>query len=306
MTSRSLFVGIDGGGTKTLVVVVDNDGHEVTRVRSGTSNPAIIGHRQAGEVLNDAMAQAAACAQNTPPFQAAWFGLSGSDRPEDRRRLLPHVIGTARDIRITNDAELLLGGLPDGIGVALVGGTGSIAFGANCDGCHARAGGWGHIFSDEGSGYDIVRGMLRAFAAEIDGRGPSTSLTKRLLDTYILDEPHQLIAHVYAPEMTKGKLAAMSRIVTEEAHAGDEVAMRIVAHAADDMADLARAVATRLGFTDEVALAVTGGLFLHEEMFRNRVVATLSRTMAISSMTIVNDPALTAARALASAARGKP
>lgn len=300
MSDGPFFAGIDGGGTKTVVVVVDCHGQERARVRTGSSNAAVIGHEHAAATLRQALTEATTEATATLPLAGAWFGLSGSDRPEDHRRIRPALADLARALRFTNDAELLLGGLPDGVGVALVAGTGSIAFGLNRRGQRARAGGWGHIFSDEGSGYDISRKMLQAFAREADGRGPATSLTRRLTEHFELSDPHQIIARVYAPSMTKGDLAALCRIVAEEAEAGDEVASTIMTSTAIDMADLAHSVASRLEFAGAFDLAVTGGLFIQLASFRCQVMATLGQRWAITTQSIVNDPALTAARALAS------
>lgn len=294
-----MFAGIDGGGTKTVVVIVDRRGQERARVHTGTSNAAIVGHDSAATVLKEAVLRAANEANARLPLAGAWFGLSGSDRPEDHRRLQPALENVTRSIRFTNDAELILGGLPGRVGVALVAGTGSIAFGVNGGGERARAGGWGHIFSDEGSGYDITRKMLNAFALEADGRGPVTSLTTRLMERLTLDEPHQVISHVYASAMTKADLAALSVIVFEEANAGDRVATGIISSAANDLADLADAVATRLELDGVLDLAVTGGLFLHEPTFTERVLRALGQRRSIRSAGVVDDPALTAARSLA-------
>ncbi len=299
MSDGPFFAGVDGGGTKTIVVIVDRLGRERARVRTGTSNAAVVGHDGAASTLRHALIQASAEGNAALPLAGAWLGLSGSDRPEDHRRLQPVLADLAGSIRFTNDAELLLGGLPDGIGVALVAGTGSIALGVNRKGQRVRAGGWGHIFSDEGSGYDITRKMLKAFALEADGRGPATTLTKRLTERFELSDPHQIIAHVYAPSITKGDLAGLSHLVAEEAEAGDEVASGIITSTADDMADLANAVAIRLGFSDGFDLAVTGGLFIQLASFRCRVLRTLGQHWSIATPTIVRDPALTAARALA-------
>lgn len=299
MSQEPMFAGIDGGGTKTVVVIVDLRGRERARVLAATSNAAIVGHDPAATVLKEAVLLAAKEANARLPLAGAWFGLSGSDRPEDRRQLQPALADVARSIRFTNDAELILGALPGTVGVALVAGTGSIAFGMNRSGERARAGGWGHIFSDEGSGYDIARKMLSAFALEADGRGPATSLTGRLMGRFALEDPHQIISHVYASTMTKADLAALSVIVFEEANGGDRVASGIISSAAEDMADLAHAVASRLGLVGVLDLAVTGGLFLHEPTFLERVLRALGQRWSIRSTMVVDDPALTAARSLA-------
>jgi N-acetylglucosamine kinase-like BadF-type ATPase len=202
-------------------------------------------------------------------------------------------------IRFTNDAELALGALPESCGVAIVSGTGSIAFGRNAAGTRVRAGGWGQVIGDEGSGYDLARRMFAAYAAEVDGRGPATSLTRRLTEHWSLAEPHQLIARVYAPAMTKGEIASVGRLVLEEATAGDGVAKAIVDDATRELAECAAAVARRLGFTAALPVALTGSLLIHAEPFRTALLDRLRTTWPRLSWQVVDDPALTAARFLA-------
>ena len=294
-----LYAGIDGGGTKTAVVVVDGAGQEVARNMTTTSNAAVVGHEQAAQTLLDAIGEAALQAGADLPFAAAWFGLSGSDRPEDHAYLTPRLAGVATDLMMTNDAELALAGLPGRVGVAIVAGTGSIALGQNAAGEKARAGGWGHIFSDEGSGYDLTRRMLRAFAAARDGRGPETSLTGRILGRWQITDPFSVITRVYDPSTTKGDLAALSSIVVEEAAAGDAVAAAIMDAAATELASLGSAVIRRLSLGPEVAVAFTGGMVVHVEAYRERVLHALRQEWIVADATLVDDPALTAARYLA-------
>lgn len=306
MSERALFAGIDGGGTGTTLVAVDATGTEVARIQTGTSNAAVIGHAAAAATLSAALTELARRCTTELPFAAAWFGLSGSDRSYDHGLLLPSLEPIATTITMTNDAELLLGALPDGAGVALVAGTGSIAFGRNARGTRIRAGGWGHIFSDEGSGYDLARRMLGAFAAEVDGRGPATSLTSRLVQHYELAEPHQIIARVYDLATTKGDLARLSSIVLEEAAKGDAIALDMLDCAAAELADTALAVARQLDMLDSLPLALTGGLLIHHVDYRERVLASIRRRASIDRVAIVTDPALTAARAIASSHAAPP
>src|SRR5699024_6038837 len=113
-------------------------------------------------------------------------------------------------------AELAMGALPNRVGVALVSGTGSIALGCNAAGERHRTSGWGHVFGDFGSGYDVARKALYHFSAYIDGYGPATSLVQRLTDYWNLPEPYSIINRVYDPATTKGDIAKLSRIVVEE------------------------------------------------------------------------------------------
>lgn len=293
-----MYAGIDGGGTKTVVVLVDEAGIERTRVQTTTSNAAVAGHDAAGRVLREAFGTAVGQIREPVTIAGAWFGLSGSDRPEDHARLRPYLHDLASSIRLTNDAELILGALPDSVGVAIVSGTGSIAFGRNADGDRVRSGGWGQVIGDEGSGYDLSRRMFEAFAREADGRGPATTLTGRLIAHLSLAEPHQLIAFVYDPGTTKGDIARLSHLVVEEAGRGDAVALDILTTSADQLAETAAAAAHRLGFTHRLPLALTGGLLLHVERFREVVIEALHRDWPELDSRIVTDPALAAARSL--------
>jgi glucosamine kinase len=141
--------------------------------------------------------------------------------------------------------------------------------------------------------------MLRAFAAERDGRGPQTSLTPRLLDHWRIDDPFSVINRVYDPATTKGDIAGLSDIVVEEAASGDDVAVGILDDAASELASLGAAVARRLTLGPEIAVAFVGGLLVHVEPYRERVVQHLAKEWTISGVTLVDDPALTAAQALA-------
>lgn len=297
------FAGIDGGATKTAIVVVDRHGDVVTRAQTTTSNAAVIGHDKAAETLRGLLRDAARAADATLPFAGAWFGLSGADRPEDHALLRPRLQELATDIRMTNDAEMALGALPNGVGIVVVAGTGSICFGQNENGDHARAGGWGHIFSDEGSGYGLAVAALRAFAAQHDGRGPETSLTSRLVERWEIDDPFSIINRIYDPETTKSDIARMSRIVVDEAASGDEVAREILDQGAADLASFCAAVAHRLGLGPELNVACVGGLLLHVEPYRERMLHYLREHWIVDDVTLVEEPALAAAQALAATHR---
>ena len=128
---------------------------------------------------------------------------------------------------VIEDAALLLAaGTPDGWGVAVVAGTGSMAFARGADGRTARAGGWGPLLGDEGSGYAIALAGLRAAARAADGRAAATPLTDRLLAAFGLTRPEELIGVVYRGG-DRAALAALAPVVLEAADAGDAVAAEI-------------------------------------------------------------------------------
>lgn len=293
------FAGVDGGGTKTAIVLVDEHGNEIARDTSTTSNSAVIGHAKAVETLQDLVGRVAKSANVPLPLTGIWCGLSGSDRPEDHVKLRPGLQDLAEDLRLTNDAELAMGALPNRIGVAMVSGTGSIAMGRNAEGVRKRASGWGHIFGDYGSGYDVARKALYQFSAFIDGYGPATSLVQAFTDHWELAEPYSLINRVYAPETTKGDIARLSRIVVDEAAKGDDVSQQILLDVATDLATYADAVARNLDLKDALDLALVGGMLTHVDIFREYVIDNLGTKWTIGSVELVTDPALTGAKSIA-------
>ena len=293
------FAGIDGGGTKTAIVIVDEDGNEITRDTTTTSNSAVIGHARAVETLRALITNTTEKSGIALPLTGIWAGLSGSDRPEDHVKLVPGLEDLTDDLRLTNDAELAMGALPNRVGVALVSGTGSIALGCNAAGQRHRTSGWGHVFGDFGSGYDVARKALYHFSAYIDGYGPATSLVQRLTDYWNLPEPYSIINRVYDPATTKGDIAKLSRIVVEEAAKGDEVSQQILRDVAADLATYADAVARKLGFEGTIDLAMIGGMLTHVDVFRQHVLDNLGEKWQIGSVELVTDPALTGARSIA-------
>lgn len=293
------YLGVDGGGSKTLAVIVDATGRERGRGMAGSSNHEAVGHEQALSALHAAVGQAASAANTELPLAAAWLGLAGVDHPGDVAALLLQARALAKTVRVTNDAELLLAALPRGIGVAVIAGTGSIALGCNTQGESARAGGWGHVMGDEGSGYAIGRDALRAAVRGADGRGPATTLLAGILAAWELPAPEDLLERVYQP-FDKTAIASLAPLVLSHADAGDQMARRIVTRAGRELALAVATVGRRLGFArdeDALPLALGGGLLTRETRLRAMLLRALARDWTLEYV-VVMEPALSAARAL--------
>jgi glucosamine kinase len=299
MTGTADFVAaVDGGGSKTVAVVVDAQGRERGRAAAGSSNFTVVGAEQAAMQVISAVTEAARLAAADLPLPSLWIGLSGIDRPGAREQLLSRLQPLAGNIRLTNDAELIYGVLDGGVGVVLIAGTGSIALGRDGAGVTTRAGGWGHLMGDEGSGYDLGRRALQAAAQAADGRGPSTVLLDTLLRHWQVDRPLAMIERVYQSS-EKSDIAQLSALVFAAARQGDKVARRIVADAAGELALAAIAVGDRLSFPDgRLPLALAGGLLTGVSEYRAMVVRRIRGRRSVGQVCVVNDPALTAARCL--------
>ncbi len=305
-TPPSLFLGVDGGATKTLAVIVDATGREIGRGMAGSGNQAAVGLERAVASIRSAVAAASPQARSDGVFRAAWIGLAGVDRPGDRDRLLPHLGALADVVRLTNDAELALTGLDGAVGVAMIAGTGSIAVGRDATGTMARSGGWGHIIGDEGSGYELGRLALKAAARAADGRGPQTALLPAIMAAWQLSRPDAMIDRVY-PEGDKGEIARLSALVFAAARDGDVVARRIVRDAATELALAALAVGEMLEFPDgTLPVALAGGMLIHEADFRAMLLRRLRRCRPVGQVALVAVPASSAARAAIRLAEAQP
>lgn len=298
-SSTRLFVGIDGGGTKTTTVVVDAAGNELARHGGHTSNPAVIGFDATTAVLRDGLNAVRTTLDLDVHFAGGWIGLAGVDRPGDHEQLLPGLSEFITEPRISNDGELILSGLAGNPGVGLIAGTGSIAIGRNASGDRIRAGGWGHIMGDEGSGWAFGVAALKAVAAEVDGTGEPTPFTANLLAFWHLDDPRQLITRTYAQETAKHDIAGLARFTLQAASDGWEPAVRVVHQGADDLAAQVVAVANRLTIAGPINLALAGGLLLNLPFYRNAVLNSVATRRTLGVVAEVNDPALSAAREVA-------
>jgi N-acetylglucosamine kinase-like BadF-type ATPase len=157
-------------------------------------------------------------------------------------------------------------------GIITIAGTGSIAFGRNGPGRFMRAGGWGYIFGDEGSGFDISRQALRAALRHEEGWGPSTALHPMLLDAAGLQSANEVLHSFYTDEWPRARVATLARQVDAVAAQGDAVARDIMLAAAQQLAAMAGSVRQTLWSPGEtVQVAYIGGVFgsvILQERFR--------------------------------------
>jgi N-acetylglucosamine kinase-like BadF-type ATPase len=279
-------LGIDGGGSKTAVWLSRQDASNqwtvIGRGVGGPSNPQSIGFEAAFRSLDAAVDAAFADARLAAGEVAAACGaLAGAERDADKQR----VEAWARERRLASrlalvhDAlPLLAAGTPAGFGVGLIAGTGSFAFGQNERGESARAGGWGYLLGDEGSGYAIALAALQAAAHAADEGGPATRLLERFMKKFGLAQPLDLINVIYQSGVDRATIAAWADVVIEEAAAGDAVAANIAATAARDLATTVAAVCRKLGFERRpFPLALGGGLVVHHASYRNQLREELLR-----------------------------
>ena len=273
-------MGIDGGGTRTLAVIVDETLQEVGHGQAGPANYHNVGLESVRCALRLAADRAcldANCALDD--LSALGCGLAGAGRPEDRH-LLQRVVARAIPVSpliVTHDAEIaLVGGTGRREGVVLVSGTGSVAYGVNASGDSARAGGWGPVLGDEGSSYWIGLAGLRTGVRSYDGRAPATILGQGILAELGLRRMEELVSWT-SGRGSMEQIAALASVVGQCAGAGDEAAQGILRQAGGELASLAWAVVCKLGLANTACeIVLAGGTLRHQPM----VTQTLRKELA--------------------------
>jgi len=260
-----LFLGVDGGKSSTIALVADETGRVAGAGSAGPSNHASGEEGRAKLVRAVEESVAGACRQagvdfREVQFEAACLGFSGG--PEDKQALVAQTV-RAGHLVVTTDAVVALAGATGGDpGVIVIAGTGSIGFGRNAAGKTARAGGWGYIFGDEGSGFDLARQGLRAALRYEEGWGPATNLLALLLEAGSAKSANDLLHRFYTDEFQRPRIASLGAVVERAAAEGDQVAGGILRKAASELALLAAAVRRQLFAPGEKAMvAHLGGVF---------------------------------------------
>jgi N-acetylglucosamine kinase-like BadF-type ATPase len=287
--ARDVFLGIDGGGTKTMAVLLDERCHEIARVLSGSSNVHSVGLAATETSLREAIRQILiAGGVKAVDVTAVGLGLAGAARPEDRQvvRELLARIAPFRNVIVTHDAEAaLVGSIGRRQGALLIAGTGAMAYGVNARGESRRADGWGYRLGDEGSAHWIGLEGLRALVRAHDGRGPGTALADRLLSHLDLPNTDALVTRIYASDVGVPQVAALAPLVSEAARVGDPVAQGILREAGQRLGETLCAVVCGLGMSDQTfEVVLLGGVLRARDLVWQTVVAALSEVAPQASV----------------------
>lgn len=253
-------LGVDGGGTKTLVALLDRERDAVHLGHGGPSNADTIGARAASEEIAAATTRALSSAGiDASASTACVAAIAGLNTGEIGRAL--------REVMVTrwivvNDVVAAWGAATGTRpGVAVISGTGSNVFGVGPQGQAWRAGGWGHVLGDEGSGYWIGREAIGAALAARDGSGPQTALEDAACRFFAASTVEQVAIDVYARPIALTQIAGFTTEVESVALGGDEVARALFDRAADELSRRIAAVVDRTALAGHFTIGLLGGTF---------------------------------------------
>ena len=245
-----VIIGLDIGGTKTRGVRFE-DGVAVADQSAGSANVQNVSREQAALNLADLFARIGG-----GPVAQVYAGAGGIDTDDDAAALAaliaPHAPGAK--VTVVHDSRLLLAAGGASTGVAVIAGTGSAAWGRNAAGEEARAGGWGYLLGDEGSGYWLGREAVRHSLRRMNQGLPADQLTAALLAACGADHPNRLIALFHSPETGRRFWAQQARLVVDAAAAGHGASRELLDQAGKDLAALAAQALGKLGIEGPVIL----------------------------------------------------
>ncbi|MEM1270233.1 MAG: BadF/BadG/BcrA/BcrD ATPase family protein [Bacteroidota bacterium] len=265
MTESATFIGIDAGRTKTALRLSNASGSRFVTVNGPGINVQHVGPAGAADVLIDLLREAAHVSTIEPPVFVS-VGLAGGGRQTDidavrvsfdaQRSELPQSLQDVSLDLVDDGVIALQAALDDDSGLAVIVGTGSLVLGRRLTGEVVRAGGWGSLLGDEGSGYALGLAGLRAVARALDG-GPKTALRRHLALEFGFGDRSSIIAAVYQEQWP---LQLFAPFVVRAAGEGDAIAAAIVQRQVQKLVDQIAGLIARAPDAFTKRIAFIGGL----------------------------------------------
>mgnify|MGYP000362531495 CR=1 FL=1 len=260
-----IVAGVDGGATKVVCIIGDEEGNVLGVGSAGPANYHVVGLSTAKRNIRACFERALNSARiRSGDVDVGVFGIGGLTNDRDYRLVYEAVrsLNLVKEPIVVNDVVVAYYAITHGEpGVAVVAGTGSIAYGRNERGDEVRVGGWGQLLGDEGSSVYIARRAFQEACKAYDGRGPATSLTRLLPEAMGMKSLEEVAFNVMSGRISLSELGRLAPVVARAAEEGDEVARRILNEAGEELASLAIAALRRLRIKSTARVGAVGGVF---------------------------------------------
>ena len=265
-------IGIDGGGTKTKALLADERGKVIASAVAGPSNPHVVKEKELRNVFHTLFDSIKEKNDELPGKTVSLYaGISGAGNKKNEKKILEILRGYFPEktaVKVEVDAvNALYAGTYGNPGIVQISGTGSVTYGKDGEGMTGRIGGWGYLFGDEGSGYDIGRQAVMAALKSFDGRGYETDLLSMLYKHFQMDDPQELIREIYTSPAPKNKISPLSHIVFEAYKQNDNAAREIINKTVKDLSLNITSLYKKLFPSgDNIKIVLSGGIFQDKEI----------------------------------------
>jgi glucosamine kinase len=280
---------MDCGGTTTRALLADAEAKILARATVGSGNPLSAGLRVASRSYELAVRRLLRMAGLQPnAIEAVALGAAGAGRPVERKRIAATLRRLAPRARISVDTDAgiaLFGATMGKPGILVIAGTGSIVLGMGEDGTFARAGGWGLLLGDEGSGGALGREAVKAVLRAEDGREPRTRLRSVVLRRFRARTPSGMVALIYRRPPAAREYAKLWPDLLAAARHGDRVARAILRSGGEQLAETVEAVAARLVFSGTIPLILSGGVLSCDSLLRRAMLRRLRSSLPRARVT---------------------
>jgi N-acetylglucosamine kinase-like BadF-type ATPase len=287
--TKQYIVGIDGGGSKTDAILVGMDGTVFAQATGGPSNLLFTGVSEAVTNVFDVILE---CAKklniDSSVVSNVVAGLAGAGRSVERTNFIEHLLSHSvkqkfplKQVRVETDARIALeAAFASGPGIVVVAGTGSIVLYRTEDDKILRAGGWGRLIGDEGSGYMIARDALNAVFRQVDGRGEKTLLTQKALAHFGAASTDEILSKIY---YDRADLPSFAPKVFEAAAERDRQSHLLLIKNAGDLSDQVRVLIMQVRPKKKLPVALMGGLLdsdnVYAKLVRDRILSSLPQVV---------------------------
>ena len=266
---KLFYLGVDGGGTKTEFMIMDNDGNVLGFHKNSTCHYKQTSLENFKEVIKSGIYQVCKKANmNVKDIRYSVLGIPGYGEIEDDISIIDEIVADILEtdrFQCLNDAIVgWAGSLGCKPGINIVAGTGAIGYGMDTRGQSSRAGGWGHYCGDEGSAYWMGKKLIELFTKQSDGRIEKTPLYNIIGSKLKLENDFDLLSIVLDEyKMERNKIANLSLILYEAAKQGDLLAKEVFAQAAYEHYLVIKALVDNLDFgqREEILVSYSGGVF---------------------------------------------
>lgn len=277
---HNLYLGVDGGGTKTRIVIINQAQQIVGEGVAGASNPLRVGIETAvANIISAVYSTCDSANLNRSDIVSATLGIAGVRRLDLRQRIRERFTEKLhiKKVEVLTDAEIALLGIgKNKAGLVIIAGTGSVCIGQNSKGEKVSAGGWGPIAGDEGGGAGIALNALHKIAKSSDGRGKPTKLSDIAVDYFRAGKIENLSVAIYAPQVDNARIAGFARLVAETALEGDKVAIEILREAGFELGMAAYAVIKNLKLQrNKVPISLVGSVFKSGKLVTDSLLQTV-------------------------------